>query len=322
VVAIGNPLGLQGTVTAGIISALGRNIRIINDQYGIENFIQTDAAINPGNSGGPLVNLQGEVIGINAAIATTNARYQGYGFAIPINLARVVAEDIIKFGKVRRGYIGVSIQGVDETSAAALGLPEAKGVIVQSLVDDGAAQASGVREGDVILTVDGKEVNAPNELQTYIARKHPGDGVTLKIWRDGKTMEKQVTLKARKDEKLAAKNTESDNDEERGSAEVDHDAKTMHLEDLGMNVRPLTSSEKKEAKVDHGLIVTDVKRFSEAANRGIAEGSVITEADKKELYASKDLKSVIDKHKPGDAILLRVKGQNGTAFVAIQIPKQ
>jgi len=319
VMAIGNPLGLQGTVTAGIISAMGRNIRIINDSYGIENFIQTDAAINPGNSGGPLVNLNGEVIGINAAIATTNQRYQGYGFAIPINMARTVAEDIIKYGKVRRGYIGVSIGSIDETTALALGLKSAKGVLVQSLVDGGAAEEGGIRERDVILTIAGREVNAPNELQSYIARKHPGDEVTIKLFRDGKSIEKKLLLRARADENVAVKDSKGSDDGD--ESEREESPKSMKLESLGLSVKPLSSQEKREAKVDNGVIVTDVKRYSEAYNRGVGEGDIILEADKETLSSPKDLKSIIEKHKAGDALLLRVKRGNAINFVAVQIPK-
>jgi len=321
VVAIGNPLGLQSTVTAGIVSAIGRQIGIIQETkgYGIENFIQTDAAINPGNSGGPLVNLSGEVIGINAAIATTNARYQGYGFAIPINLARSVAEDIIKFGKVRRGYLGVRIGAVDETTAKALGMNNSNGVIVQSLEPDGAALEGGVKERDVILSIDGKEVNAANELQTIIARKHPGDQVTLKIFRDGNVIDKKLNLRSRKEEKLTASDRNQDSDE--GEREVEP-SKSVNIESLGLSLRPLTAAEKKENNVESGVVITDVKRFSEAYNRQLRTGNVILDADKRSLSSPNDFKSVIDKHKPGDALLLRVKTDNGTAFVAIQIPKE
>ena len=319
VVAIGNPLGLQSTVTAGIVSALERDINIINDRYRIENFIQTDAAINPGNSGGPLVNLSGEVIGINSAIATTNARYQGYGFAIPINLARSVAEDIIKEGKVRRGYIGVSIGPVDETTAKAMGLQQARGVLVQAVETDGAAEAGGIKEQDVILSVDAKEVNSPNELQSYIARKHPGEEVLLKVFRDGKTIEKKLTLRSRKSEALSAKNNENDTEDK--DLEHEKSTKPTSFDNLGLSVRPLTSNDKKQLKVDNGVLVSDVKRFGEAYNRAISEGDVIIEADKKELYAPKDFKSIIEKHKPGDALLLRVKKAGGQiAFIAVQIP--
>ena len=322
VIAIGNPLGLSSTVTAGIVSAIGRSLRIIPDNqgYSIENFIQTDAAINPGNSGGPLVNLNGEVVGINAAIATTNARYQGYGFAIPINLARAVAEDLIKFGKVRRGYLGVNIQTVDETLAKANGLDKAKGVLVQTVVAGGAAEVAGIHEGDIILSVDGKEVNKSNELQSYIGRKHPGDDVVVKIFRNGKTMEKTISLRSRKEEVTPAKDTEKENRD--NETEKETAAKLMKLDNLGLTIRPLTSDEKKELSIDKGVLVSDVKKFSEANNRGLTKNDVILEADKKDIYSTKDLKGVIENHKAGDAILLRVKKSSGeVVFVGIEIPK-
>src|SRR2546422_4254254 len=318
VLAIGNPLNLQGTVTAGIISALGRNIRIISDDYGIENFIQTDAAINPGNSGGPLVNLDGEVIGINTAIATTNARYQGYGFAIPINLARYVAEDIIKNGKVRRGYIGVQLGPIDDVYAKALGMKKAEGVIVQRLVEAGAAEAAGIKETDVILSVDGKEVNAPNELQSYIARKHPGDEVTLRLFHNGSITEKKVTLRSRKDEKLTAKDTGRNSEELHPDRETG--AKPVSFDNLGLSVRALQADERKELGVDRGVMVAGVERYSEAFERGLQQGDVILEADRKEIGSPGDLKGVIEKHKKGDAVLLRVKrGSGQMAFVAVQV---
>lgn len=320
VLSIGNPLGLQSTVTAGIISAIGRNIGIIRDTYGIENFIQTDAAINPGNSGGPLVNLYGEVIGINTAIATTNARYQGYGFAIPINLARVVAEDIIKHGKVRRGYIGVNIQDIDETTAKALGLDKTVGVLVQGVVEGGAAEAVGIKIGDVILSIDGNEINKANQLQTYIARKHPGDEVKLRIFRDGKTFEKTVTLRARKEENITASSKEKENSDETGERKAS--SKSITLKELGMTITSLSSEQKKTYKVDNGVIVTDVKSFSEAFKRGIEEGDVILEADKKEVSSPEDLRSIIEQRKAGDALLFRVKKRDGSIrFIAVQIPK-
>jgi serine protease Do len=320
VLAVGNPLGLQSTVTAGIVSAIGRSgIGVIRDTYGIENFIQTDAAINPGNSGGPLVNLNGEIVGINTAIATTNARYQGYGFAIPVNLARSVVEDLIRFGKIRRGYIGVQIQTVDETMAKALGLEKTQGVLVQGLVDDGAAKDAGIKEGDLILSVDGREVNAANELQTYIARKHPGDVVTLKLFRDGKHLEKKVTLKSRAEDNVVTRASESRPVEPEKEQEA---SREISFEKLGFSVRPLTSEQKKQLEVDKGVIVADVTTLGEAFSRGLAKNDVILEADRKEIGSTKDLKDAIERRKPGDSILFRVKrGRGQVSFLAVQIPK-
>jgi serine protease Do len=317
--AIGNPLGLTSTVTAGIISAKGRSINIIRDNnYSIEDFIQTDAAINPGNSGGALVNLSGELIGINTAIATTNARYQGYGFAVPVNILKTVAADLIKEGKVRRGYIGVLIGAVDQTMASALGMKEAKGVLVQSTVKGGAGEAAGLKEGDVILSVDGKEVNAGNELQSYIATHHPGDRVMLKIFRDGSVVEKPITLKARDEEKTVVAASEPRKEEEENSVES---PRVMKFDNLGLSVRSMTPDEKKELDVDRGVIVADVKPYGEAFNRAIGKNMVIVEADRKQVNSPSELKKVIDGRKAGDSVLLRIRSERGTSFVAVQIPK-
>jgi len=325
VLAVGNPFEyLSSTVTAGIISYVGRtNLGIRRDEkYGIEDFIQTDAAINPGNSGGPLVNLNGHVIGINTAIATRTGSYVGYGFAIPINLAKAVAEDLINTGKVRRGYLGIEISAVDATVAKAKGLDKAKGVLVQRITEGSAAGASGVEAGDIILSVDGKEVNQPNELQSLIARKHPGDVVTLSIYRDGKRIEKKVTLKERPSSTEVASSRRGEEDEEDSSGET-ASSKTMSLDNLGLKVKNIPASVKEELKVENGVQVAEVKAFSEAYSRQLQVGDVILEADKRKIYSVNDLKQVIESHKPGDAIMLRVKDRLGNPrFVAIQIPKE
>lgn len=241
VMAIGNPLSLASTVTAGIISAKGRNLNLINDSYGVEDFIQTDAAINPGNSGGALVDLSGAVIGINSAIATNGMTqsYIGYGFAIPISLAKSVAKDLIENGKVSRGYIGVQIEEVSASTAKAVGLDKPKGVIIQRVVEDGAASEVDIKAGDIILDVDGREVNQPNELQGYIASKRAHDKVKVLLYRDGKEITRTVTLKPREDEETVADNPHNmkkDND-------TDLDVKEYDFDNLGMTVRNMTGSE-------------------------------------------------------------------------------
>ncbi|MBI5474719.1 MAG: PDZ domain-containing protein, partial [Ignavibacteriae bacterium] len=317
VLAVGNPLGLSSTVTAGIVSAIGRNINIIQDSYGIENFIQTDAAINPGNSGGALVNMNGEVIGINTAIATTNMRYQGYGFAVPVNIVKTVATDLIQNGKVRRGYIGVQIGAIDQTTASAIGLDQARGVLVQSLVKGGAGESAGIKDGDVILSIDGKEVNEPNGLQSNIAMKHAGDIVTLKIFRDGKTLEKKVTLRQRDDGATTVKASNRENDVE----ENEPRSSSMKFDKLGMTVRPLTSDERKAEEVDHGVVVSAVDQFEEAEERGVRANDIILEAERRPVNSPNDLKKIIESKKPGDAVLLRVKKPQGTTYLAVQIPR-
>ncbi|MGE5313429.1 MAG: Do family serine endopeptidase [Acidobacteriota bacterium] len=316
-IAIGNPLGLNSTVTAGIVSYIGRNIGIIGESYGIENFIQTDAVINPGNSGGALVNIYGEVIGINTAIQSTTGRYQGYGFAIPINLAKTVAMDLIAHGKVERGYIGVSIQKVDETMAKANGLSNAEGVIVQDVMGE-AAKEAGIKDGDIILSVDNKKVNEPNELQTLIAGKHPGDKVTVTLWRDGQKIDKTVRLKARTDAKTQPVSDEMDEEEENPTKA----SRTISYDKLGITVAKADPRVLKERSIQNGVLVTDVKQYSEGFNRFLRPNDVIISVNKENVSNVKEFDSIMKSKKPGDAILLRVKKPDGTSsFISLMIPK-
>lgn len=316
VMAIGNPMSLSSTVTAGIVSALNRGqLNLIRDSYGVENFIQTDAAINPGNSGGALVDLSGAVIGVNSAIATKTGTYIGYGFAIPINLAKAVAKDLIANGKVSRGYIGVQIREVDEALAKSLGLETPRGVIVEGIVDGGAAAAADVKRGDVILQVDERLVNKPNELQGYIAAKTAGTKVKLTIFRDGKEVERTVTLRGRDDDKSVAKNENKSNDkEEKVSVE------SANFDDIGLSVKNLSAKEKSEFKVDNGVMITNVKALSAAQSQGLGKDLIIIKADRKDIKSVKDLSEIIKK-KMGSAVLLEVTDIKGnTRFVGLEIP--
>ncbi|MEX2115699.1 MAG: trypsin-like peptidase domain-containing protein [Bacteroidota bacterium] len=322
VFAVGNPLGLTSTMTQGIVSALGRQISIIDDEgtgYGIENFIQTDAAVNPGNSGGPLIDISGSVIGINTAIATTNQRYQGYSFAIPMNLARKVAGDIIRYGEVRRGYIGVSIQTVDAVTAKAQGLDRARGVIVQSVNAGSAGQEAGLKPLDIIFTVDGQEVNTSQQLQTVIASKDPGQTVTLKVFRDKKTIEKKVTLKLREEERNIAAI-----DDRRGSTrEAQPTApSSVTVGQLGLTVKSLDNARKRQLDIQQGVVVEKVEPLSAAGNRSISPGDVILSVGNREIGTPQEFKEVIAEMKPGDAVMLRIKTENRRVnYVAIQIPE-
>jgi serine protease Do len=319
VLAVGNPFSLNSTVTAGIVSATGRNIRIIGDQYGVENFIQTDAAVNPGNSGGALVNLDGQLIGINAAIATETGSFTGYSFAVPINLAKSVAEDLIKYGKVSRGYIGVGIKEIDDITAKSLKLDKVRGILVDNLLANGAAKAAGVEQGDVILSVDGKEVNEPNQLQAYVARKHPNDKVVLKIWRDGKEKEITVTLKARDEKELAAANAKDDKDDDA----TPKDANTASIESLGLEVQTLSKDKKKLMDTDYGVEISDIDRFGSAAARGLSKGFVVLEVDNKKIKSADEFRKIIAGKKAGDAVLLKIKTLKlETSLVALEIPSK
>jgi serine protease Do len=211
VLAIGNPgfgsgSQLDYTVTAGIVSARGRSLQLLNRElgnnartaplngYAIEDFIQTDAAINPGNSGGPLVDIQGRVIGINSAIASSTGSYQGYGFAVPINLARRVMEDLIAFGVVRRPLLGVSMVSVAQEDAEKYGLPTVSGVLVNEVKSDTPAERAGLRVEDVIVAIDGRAVGYPSQLQERIAQHHPGDDVTVSLYRGKRKIDVRVKL--------------------------------------------------------------------------------------------------------------------------------
>lgn len=305
VLAIGNPLGLNYTVTAGIVSALGRNIGINGGGYAIENFIQTDAAINPGNSGGALVDVNGQLIGINSAIKTNTGYYQGYGFAIPVNIVKSVTEELIKSGKVVRGYIGVQIQTVDETMAKGLGLDKAKGVLVQSVQKGGGGDEAGLQAGDVILSVDGKEVNAANELQVIINSKRPGDVAKLTVFRDGKTIEKDVTLKPKAEED---KQTSMNNKQDEGS---NKGVSSTSVNSLGISVQNTPSVLKEKLNISGGVVITSVEKMSESFLRGLQEGFVIIEANKKKVNDVSDLTDALSDKKTGDSVLLKVIDKSG-----------
>lgn len=319
VMAIGNPLALTSTVTAGIVSAIGRGqLGLIRDNYGVENFIQTDAVINPGNSGGALVDLSGAVVGVNTAIATRGTgTYIGYGFAIPINLARSVAKDLIATGRVNRGYIGVNIGEVDNAIARSLGLDRPRGIIINGILPGGAASETDLKSGDVILRIDGREVNQPNELQSYVASKTAGTTVNLTIFRDGKEIERKVTLKAREeDEKSQPVVRREDN---RGRNEQNQT--TASFDDIGLTVRELTEKEKTDYKIDSGVMISEVRSFSKADDQRLFRGLAIVEADRKPVKNVDDISRIINSKK-GESLLLKVQDSSGnTRFVGLEIPK-
>ncbi len=315
VLAIGNPLGLNYTVTAGIVSALGRNIGINGGGYAIENFIQTDAAINPGNSGGALVDVNGQLIGINSAIKTNTGYYQGYGFAIPVNIVKSVTQELIKSGKVVRGYIGVQIQTVDETMAKGLGLDKAKGVLVQSVQKGGGGDEAGLQAGDVILSVDGKEVNASNELQVIINSKRPGDIAKLNVFRDDKTIEKDVTLKpkAEEEKQTSLNNNKQDEGSNKGIS-------STTVKALGITVQDAPGSLKEKLNISGGVVVTSVEKMSESFLRGLQEGTVIVEANKKKINNVNDLTDALSSKNTGDPILLKVMDKSGQErIIAVKV---
>lgn len=314
--AVGNPLGLTSTVTSGIVSAISRgNIGGRRGGYNVENYIQTDAAINPGNSGGGLFNLHGSLIGINTAIATRTGTYIGYGFAIPIDIVKSVVADLMEDGKVNRGYIGVTIRDVDATFAKSLGMEKAGGIFVNGVLEDSPADKSGIKEGDVIIAIDGKELKTTNELQGQIALRRAGDEVEVTLWRDGKEINVNLTLEARDSKEDTALKPDDEEEEEPQQAD-----EPVEFEELGFTVKPLTKQMKKAYDVEHGVYVNSVKRFGIAAERKLFPNGVIIEADRKEVKSTSQLKDIIESKDSGDAILLQVKYEETTQFVAIEIP--
>ncbi len=264
VLAVGNPFNLNSTVTAGIVSAIGRSINILQDQYAIESFIQTDAAINPGNSGGALVNLEGNLIGINSAIASPTGAYSGYGFAVPSNIVKKVIEDLLQYGVVQRGYLGATIRSVDGNMAREEGLNVTRGVYVDSVFANSAASKAGLEHGDVITSIDGNAVNTSPELLGRLARYRPGDKLSLGIIRDGKNKSVEVVL-----------NNKSGNPE---VAAVDSPATT--LDALGVSLQPVDEATADKLGIDSGLRVSKLVPGKKLARETkIREGFIITKVD-------------------------------------------
>ena len=284
VMAIGNPFRLQSTVTAGIVSALGREVQIINDNLRIESFIQTDAAINRGNSGGALVNTSGELIGINTAIATQSGSYQGYGFAVPSNLALKIARDIIEFGEPKRGLMGVQIQTVDAQTAERIGLNDIKGVMISGVVGAPAEEA-GLKPDDVILAVNGESVNESNLLQERVAMFRPDDEVSLTIWRSGETFERILTLQERPQSQPIASRIENLDEEEELEEweEIPEHGSGYGIEhqkfsNLGFTLRALATPENPN---EFNIYFYRIEEQSEAWHKGLQEGAELLEINGK-----------------------------------------
>jgi serine protease Do len=300
VMAIGNPFGLDHTVTAGIVSAKGRTIGA--GPY--DNFIQTDASINPGNSGGPLINLDGQVIGINTAIVASG---QGIGFAIPSRLASQVIDQLKQYKSVKRGWLGVSIQDVDENSAKALGLDSASGALVSAVTPGDPAEKAGIKAGDVIVAVDGVSVSDAGDLTRKIGDLLPGVKINLSVWREGKTLKLPLVLGERNAEKVAQGQT--------GPGVQGEDV-------LGLALRPVSQEEVKALELERvaGLLVLEIGEGSPAAQNGLAVGDVILEANGKPVNTVKALRAVVDSDgKEKGVIMLLIKRQGKNLFRTIPL---
>lgn len=283
VVAVGNPFNLESTVTAGIVSAKGRSINIMQDKTPIESFIQTDAAINPGNSGGALVNLQGELVGVNTAIASPTGAYAGYGFAVPSNIVIKVIGDLKEFGVVQRGFIGAMIRNIDGKMAKEKGFASTKGVYVDSLTASSSAAAAGIQSGDIIIAVDGIPTNNSPKLLEMIGRHRPGDEVPLTILRNGTTKEMLVTLKN------SSGNTNV----------VKKDKPVEMFKALGASFEPISKEEAQQMGIVGGLKITALQSGKLANQTDVQEGFVVTKIDGQSVEEMKDLEKILANKRGG-----------------------
>lgn len=309
VVAIGSPFRLTSTVTTGIVSALNRQIGIIDNDFGVENFIQTDAAINRGNSGGALLDLKGNLVGINAAIATETGNYEGYGFAIPVSLALRVAQDLIAYGKVRRGYMGLMLGMMTDSRSQQVGLPDIQGVMVDRVLPGSAAERGGVQSGDVILALNGMPVNAPNQLQNEVLMRRPGERIKLRIWRNGREKEIQLTL---------LENVQIGNQLNAPKRKPNRSSLTQ---DWGLEVLPLTQSLKKDFNVQQGVYVQDVVSNSIAALAEIGADCIITKVENQSVNSPVQLLDVLQSYAATQSqIVIKTQKRSGeTVFYTLDL---
>ncbi|MFN8357720.1 MAG: Do family serine endopeptidase [Spirosomataceae bacterium] len=302
VLAVGNPYNLTSTVTAGIVSAKGRSINILgeNAKAPIESFIQTDAAVNPGNSGGALVDLNGNLIGINTAIASQTGQFAGYSFAVPSSIAHKVVEDLSKYGTVQRGYLGVGISEVDGNKAKSLDLKVTKGVRVENFAELSAAREAGVKVGDVIVKVDGQAVETVPQLQEIIAQHKPNDQVALVVNRDGVEKALSVTLK-----------------NNAGNTRVEQAPQAAALEQLGIELKDITPKQKKLWGIEQGVQVSQLFAGKIRQSTDMQEGFVITKIDKTPVNSVAEAIKLLE-GKKGGVLIEGFNPENGeTQYYAI-----
>jgi serine protease Do len=299
VMAIGNPFGLENTITAGIVSAKGRFI----GQGNYDNFIQTDAAINPGNSGGPLINLKGEVVGINTAIFSRTGGNIGIGFAIPVNLAKELLPELRDKGKVTRGWLGVYIQKVTPEIAESLGLPDAAGALVADVMADTPAKKAGIEVGDVITEYDGRRIKESNELPMLVARTPIGRSATVKLVRRGKEMTLSVDVGELKDEEVATSPAAGD--------------------DYGLSIQPLTPEIAESLGLEggtKGVVVAGVEQGSVAEDAGLRRGDVVLEVNQQSVESVAAFRKALKQAQGKKSILFLVRRGQNTVFLALKPP--
>ncbi len=278
VLAVGNPFNLESTVTAGIVSAKGRDIKILEGNYRIESFIQTDAMVNPGNSGGALVNMAGDLVGINTAIMSRSGSFEGYSFAIPANLVRKIIEDLRIYGEVKRGILGVEIAEVDNRLAKKLGLKQVQGVYIKDVSKDGGAAQAGMMRGDVIVEINNTVIKTVPELQEYVARFRPGDSIEVGFIRGGKRKNTKVKL-----QKITA------------NTDLTGFSYTPNLmQEIGLEVRDLRKEEKKRLSADNGVKVISIYKNSPAESVNMEIGFIIEKVNEIPIANLEELLTAIE----------------------------
>jgi serine protease Do len=300
VLAIGSPFGLENSATAGIVSATSRAVA---GEVSVP-FIQTDVAVNPGNSGGPLFNLQGEVIGINSMIFSRTGGYMGVSFAIPIEVALNVRDQLIKSGRVVRGRIGVAVQDIDAALSESFGLDRPHGALVSSVEEDSPAQRAGIKPGDVILRVDDKEIDRTGTLSQYIAERKPGEKSSVVVWRGGREKELDVRI-AELEEPRSLKAGPGDSSNEQGR--------------LGLVVQPLTPEEKKAADLDVGVRVVSADGPAGAA--GVQPGDIVVAVNSQRIRSADELRKQVAKIDDGEIAALLVRRNNGQIYIPVRVGK-
>lgn len=308
VLAVGNPFGLEHTVTAGIVSAKGRHEVLSGESY--EDFIQTDAAINPGNSGGALVDLDGNLMGINTAIVSRDGGYQGIGFAIPANMARDVMITLIKEGKITRGYLGIYIRNLDEEMADALGLDSQKGAYVTTIQEDGPAAKSDLKQDDVIVAINGKEIEDSDQFRKAVAAMPPGTKVKLDVIREGKRRTAMVELG-----ELPAMGRMADADKPQEKSAASR---------LGFDVQDVTPEIGRRFGYDQneGVIIAQVEPGGVADDAGLSRGDLIKEVNRRTISSVREFVSIIRGYKPGDALMFRVRRGNQEFVLGLRVPSE
>lgn len=299
VLAVGNPFNLNSTVTAGIVSAKGRNINILHDKSAIESFIQTDAAINPGNSGGALVNLQGGLVGINTAIASPTGAYAGYGFAVPSNIVSKVVSDLRKYGMVQRGYLGIMIRNVDGNFAKEKDLEVTEGVYVDSVMVNSAAGDAGIKVGDVITHINNKKVKTSADLLEEVGRHYPGDKVNLTVDRKGETLHFDVTLR----------------NQDGKTKMLDRNTKEV-LDILGVELEEIDAKTARKLDIDGGLKITRLYNGKLRRSTDVREGFIITRVNGKKVKTVDEFVKYLETVKGGVMIEGIYEDYPGTYYYA------